>query len=180
MLKQVLLNLKILSKVPKGGRIKRDSNGNITLENDNQVQGIMRFYQGNSRDKAVEDINDVINGAFELAQNLMDSKYVSIYEFRRTPTESEVTLHEEKVEELMNLKQELINCKKGITNLKETTYKNDASIGAQLELCIHNVETKVDQISLKLDRSHFKYVLKPEAIKQSQLVDEDLEDEDEN
>lgn len=165
MFKQTLLNLKIISKIQKNGRIKRDNNGNITLENESQAQGFLRFYQGNSRSRAVEDINEVISQSFEIAQNLMDSKYISIYEFKREPTESEISLHEQKVEELINLKQELINSKKGITNLKETTYKDDATISSQLELVIHNIETKVDQISLKLDRSHFKYVLKdPEDI----------------
>ena len=57
---KLLINLKIISKIQKNGRISRSYDGIISLESDVIYQSIKRFVCNDSRKQAIFEINSVI------------------------------------------------------------------------------------------------------------------------
>ena len=54
---KLLINLKIISKIQKNGRISRSYDGIISLESDVIYQSIKRFVLNDSRKQAIFEIN---------------------------------------------------------------------------------------------------------------------------
>ena len=157
MLGDIILDLSIISKIPKKGRIKRDNSGKISLEKEWVFQPVTRVVYGNNRDTAINDINTVKVEAFEKSNDIMDNKFFNIYKLKESPTESEIEAHNKKVEEITELSQSLLNSIKGIENLKGT-YSDDATSVSKLDRIIHEINNKAMEMKSKLDTSHHKFI----------------------
>ena len=125
----------------------------IKLEEENStVAWIKRFMSPDSRKKAIRDINAIVERAVNFMDTLVNSKYINIYETNKNPSESELDRHMEDMHHLINLWNELKHSINGISNLKETTYKNDTSINAEMEIILTEVTNKVTIIEKKIIR----------------------------
>ncbi len=123
----LMVNLKIISKIPKNGRISRNydintSNTNIiVLESNNTVLlPFKRIYYGDSRYTAIQDINTIINNTIEY-----------IKEIEITKPES----YKIKIKQLLYHLEHSIH---GITNLK-VTYSSDITISSKIDILLQKI-----------------------------------------
>jgi hypothetical protein len=128
----LLLNLKIIGKIPKHGRIQRsDKKGLIILENNYSplFLSFKRYYYGDSRDIAIEDLNFIINLSIDCVRKMESSVSIA------------------------NMITELKNCITGLVNLK-VTYAQDITSVSKLDILIQNISDFligfVDKVELDL------------------------------
>lgn len=158
----VLINLKIIGKIPPGGRVRRSSASAIVLEIEtpSRVPGldsVRRFLTGSGRVQTLALITAVIDRACAAAAAMMESKYMVIYEYTAQPTESQVLFHDEKVQQLRLIAAELRAARAGIVNLRDTTYADDPETSAKLELLVTRTDAQVEAILVKINQCHDKY-----------------------
>lgn len=139
---KLLINLKILSKIQKNGRISRSYDGIISLESDNIYQPFKRFLSSDSRKQAIFEINSIINESLDVFANILNSKYMN----KNFSSSDEYVKN---CENLQLLLTELQLSKFGIENLK-FTYQNDHNIESQLDIVILKINTVVKDMSIKL------------------------------
>lgn len=151
---KLFINLKILSKIQKNGRISRSSDGIIALENENFYQSVKRFMTSDSRRQSVFEINSIINETIECMNNIVNSKFMNkMY--------SNTDEYYKNCENLALLLREITAAKVGIENLK-FTYSADANINSQLDILIIKINSSIKDLNYKL--SYFQSLL-PDAYK---------------
>ena len=139
---KLLINLKIISKIQKNGRIARSYDGIISLENDVFYQSIKRFMTSDSRRQAVFEINSVISESIDILHHILNSKYMNKNFFQS----DEYIKNCENVNLILN---ELENARQGIDNLK-FTYQNDPNIVSQIDIIILKTNTALKDMYNKL------------------------------
>jgi hypothetical protein len=138
----LLINLKILSKIQKNGRIARSYDGIISLETDLYYQAIKRFVTSDSRKQGVFEINSIVAECHTVLNNILNSKYMS-----RTFCQTEEYCKNCDEIELLLSQMEL--AKYGIENLK-FTYQNDQNVASQLDVIILKLNNYIKDITIKL------------------------------
>lgn len=138
---KLLINLKIISKIQKNGRIARSYDGIISLETDQVYQPLKRFLTSDSRKQAVFEINSIISECIDTINYIINSKFMNI-QFCQTDE------YFKNCENLNLLISELGYSKHGIENLK-FTYQNDPNIVTQLDILILKIMTTIRDIGQK-------------------------------
>ena len=143
---KLFINLRILSKIQKNGKITRSSDGIIALENENFYQFLKRFVTSDSRKQSVFEINSIINETIRALNNIVDSKfmnklYSSSNEFYKG------------CENLNLILKELRLAKIGIDNL-QFTYKSYVNITSQLDILIIKIQSAITDMTHKLKYFH--------------------------
>jgi phosphoglycerate-specific signal transduction histidine kinase len=139
---KLLINLKIISKIQKNGRITRSYDGIISLENEIFYQSIKRFFSNDSRRQATFEINSVINEAVDMLRHILNSKYMN-KNFCQTDE------YIKNCENISLILAELESAKAGIENLK-FTYQNDQNTSSQIDIIILKINTSIRDFSQKL------------------------------
>lgn len=152
---KLFINLKILSKIQKNGRISRSSDGIIALENENFYQSIKRFITSDSRRQSVFEINSIINETIECMNNIVNSKFMN----KMYSNTDEYYKH---CETLSLLLRELTAAKNGIEHLK-FTYSADPNVNSQLDILVIKINSSIKDMQHKV--SYFQSFL-PESYKQ--------------
>ncbi|NBP13175.1 hypothetical protein EBU95_02120 [bacterium] len=140
---KLLINLKIISKIQKNGRITRSYDGIISLESDVMYQPLKRFLLSDSRKQAVFEINSIINETLDITGLLLNSKHTN-------PSNANTDEFYKSCENLNILVSELEGSKIGIENLK-FTYQNDPNIATQMDIIILKIQTNLRDIKQKLN-----------------------------
>ena len=163
---KLLINLKIISKIQKNGRIARSFDGIISLENDVFYQAFKRFITSDSRKQAVFEINSVITESAEILNHITNSKFMNKIYFQT----GEYYKNCEFIELIVT---ELELAKTGIENLK-FTYQNDQNIVSQIDIIILKINIITKDFSQKLQ--YYKSLIPnqiynslPQEIPQQQL-----------
>lgn len=152
---KLFINLKILSKIQKNGRISRSSDGIIALEHETFYQSLKRFVTSDSRRQSVFEINSIINETIECMNNIVNSKFMNkMY--------SNTDEYYKNCETLSLLLKELSAAKNGIENLK-FTYSADPNVNSQLDILVIKINSSIKDLQHKL--SYFQSFL-PESYKQ--------------
>lgn len=152
---KLFINLKILSKIQKNGRISRSSDGIIALEHETFYQSIKRFVTSDSRRQSVFEINSIINETIECMNNIVNSKFMNkMY--------SNTDEYYKNCENLSLLLKELTSAKVGIENLK-FTYSADPNVNSQLDILVIKINSSIKDMQHKL--AYFQSFL-PDAYKQ--------------
>lgn len=138
----LLINLRILSKIQKNGRITRSYDGVISLESDKYYQPIKRFLTQDSRKQAVFEINSIIVEAISTLGNILHSRYMS----KVFCKSDEYLKNCENIHMLLN---ELEQARRGIEHLR-FTYQNDLNTVSQLDIIILKINTTLREIGSKL------------------------------
>jgi hypothetical protein len=138
----LLINLRIISKIQKNGRISRSYDGIVSLENETFYQSIKRFLSSDSRKQSVFEINSIINETSECINNIINSRYMNKLNCN---TDEYYKLCEDL--ELVTI--ELESSKTGIDNLK-FTYKNDPNISSQIDILILKIQSLLKDSNYKL------------------------------
>jgi hypothetical protein len=138
----LLINLKIISKIPKNGRICRSYDGVISLEQDSFLQSIRRFLTKDSRKQALFEINSIINECICTVNNILNSKYINSMN-----TDNEMFIKH--CEYLDIVVTEMENAKGGLQNLK-FTYTSDHNVASQLDIALLKMSNTIKDVRNKL------------------------------
>lgn len=138
----LLINLKILSKIQKNGRIARSYDGIISLETDLYYQALKRFVTSDSRKQAVFEINSIVTECGTVLHNILNSKFMS-----RTYCQTEE--YAKNCDELELLLSEMELSKYGIENLK-FTYQSDQNVSSQLDVIVLKFNNLIKDTTVKL------------------------------
>lgn len=125
---KLLINLKILSKIEKNGRICRSLDGVISLENNNFYQSIKRSFNGDSRKQSVHEINSIITESNDKINEISNNKIMNA-----NSSNSQEFINN--CEILLLIYKLLQSALIGIQNLK-FTYNNDYNTVSQLDIII--------------------------------------------
>lgn len=138
----LLINLKILSKIQKNGRISRSYDGIISLDSDTYIQPLRRFLSSDSRKQAVFEINSIITESIAVLNSILNSKYMN-------KNFCQYDEYVKNCENLQLLMSEMELARMGIENLK-FTYQNDQNTVSQLDIIILKINTTIKDVSQKL------------------------------
>jgi hypothetical protein len=139
---KILINLKILSKIPKNGRICKSFNGIIALEAESLTQSIRRFFRNDSRNQSVLEINSIVQETVDYIYHILRSKIIS-----EEYLDSDEYRHN--VDDLEMLQKELELAKTGIENLK-FTYENDQTIISKIDIILLKIIHVLNELKIKI------------------------------
>lgn len=139
---KLLINLKIISKIQKNGRISRSYDGIISLESDVIYQSLKRFVLNDSRKQAIFEINSVITESIDMLNHIINSKHMN-------KNYSQTSEYIKNCENINLIITEMELAKLGIENLK-FTYQNDHNTASQLDILILKINTTLKDIGQKL------------------------------
>lgn len=122
-LNTLLTNLKVLSQIRQHERISTRSGNIIRIEAQDWMQPIRRYINGESRTVNIDDMQQVIEHAFEHLTNSQDDARNQILRQR-----------------LLN---ELQAAAQGLDRLR-TTYEHDSVVKARLDLLIDTIEEQLE------------------------------------
>lgn len=77
-LDRVLHDLRILAKIPRNGRIRKSDMGRVTIEENNYLVSVRRYYNQDSRKQAMQDIAAIFNDAFAEVNSILTSRYFTV------------------------------------------------------------------------------------------------------
>jgi hypothetical protein len=148
LLDKLFVSLRVLSKLPEGGRICTTGTGQIKIEDTNSLGGWIatgrRRITGDSRDEAVKVLMQIINDVSELSDNIIDS--IRNYGNDNTAPIGHVNENTKKCQTLEKICNMLKSSKKGIVNL-HSTYSDDANITAKLEEIMEKMDSQHTRIT---------------------------------
>jgi len=145
LLDKIIVNLRIISKIQENGKISTINTGQISLEEETLMTPLWRTVLGDSRDKTIAFLMQLVNDVSEISDSILASKFIIDYD---STNMYQVNRRSKHIEDLTNLSRQLQNSKKGFVNL-HSTYKSDANIAAKLE----EIMEKADGLILTIERS---------------------------
>jgi hypothetical protein len=147
-----LLNLKIISKIPENSRIRKD-NDLIVVDN-GYLLFIKRFLFGDNREKAMIDINMLIDFVIDKCNDIVNSRY-----FKKNHRGQRIddSFIQEKLDDeyhkqyelLENIYTELKNSTTGLLNLKKT-YWNDTTTMSKIDIVISKIKNQIYVLEKKI------------------------------
>lgn len=129
----IIMNLKIIGMVQKNGRLCVRK-GSLTLEHDDHLQTIRRWFNKDTRDLTMMHIRSTIMNAIKLTKEIMMKKSEFDIEFKKNIQESESI----KDWRLIRILTEFNNCQTGLKNLK-TTYNSDSIMIANIDVLLERL-----------------------------------------
>jgi hypothetical protein len=162
----ILVNLKIISKIAPNNKLKLINN-TTTIEKEGMAAWLLRWYNGDSREKTVNFIKTVVNDSINITNDLMNSTYINNRSRKTVYEETEFT---KAYSMLMLIKNEMVNSKTGILNLNKT-YQLDIQIISQLEVIINKIDGHIGIIERKLKEIQRDGVLPDIFMNKSDLKD---------
>lgn len=138
---KLLVNLRILGKIQKNGRITKSIDGIIFLESDTFYKNLKRFIYNDNRKQSVFEINSIIQDTSVTLNHLLNNKTMI------TKNGDSDYTHNLKVIQL--LLKELVFAQSGIEKLK-FTYKADENIISQIDIILMKIDSLLNNTNLKL------------------------------
>ena len=138
---KLLVNLRILGKIQKNGRITKSIDGVIYLESDTFYKNLKRMIYNDSRKQSIFEINSIILETSTTLNHLLNNK-IMITKIG----DAEYTHHMEIINLLL---LEVLGAKNGIEKLK-FTYKTDENSISQLDIIILKIDSLIKNTNLKL------------------------------
>lgn len=140
---KVLLNLKILSDVKENDKLYLDDETNVlAIDKNYYLQSVVRAYYGQSRDKTINFINELVNQATHILETTMKAD---------SPAKNadDVCLKEDNIHLVQRFVKELNNSTKGIDNLR-ITYRADTTTTSSLNLIVEKINIILDKVNRQL------------------------------
>lgn len=156
---KLLINLKIMSKIQKNGRIARSYDGIISLESDTYYQPLKRFISSDSRKQAVFEINSIITECIDVFNIILNSKHMN-----KMYSQSEEYF--KGCEDIALLLSELQSARNGIEHLR-FTYQNDPNVSSQLDIIVLKINTTLRDMLQKINYLQ-TFIQNPDKIRQYQ------------
>lgn len=153
----IFVDLRVLSKVPKDGKIITTGNGRIQIEDMTALGGWLakgrRTLSGDSRDETVKILMKLINNIVEISDTVIQSLQLQqpTGEHSSAPAMPALNDNARKCHQLAKLCIWIRNAKPGIINLLETTYCDDVNTTAKLDEIIDKMDQQLARITDVLD-----------------------------
>ncbi len=144
---KLLINLKILGRIPKNGKIQKSSYGIISIETDSYLTSLRRFVTQDGRFQSIMEISNIIDDAIYKTKEITNSKYFN--------PESDPDKFFNLCKYLDLIMESLQNSSRGIENLK-TTYKTDLNIISQIEVILLKIKGCVYDIQIVLEDNNYE------------------------
>tara|TARA_B100000963_G_C22435631_1_gene584191 strand:+ start:181 stop:657 length:477 start_codon:yes stop_codon:yes gene_type:complete len=150
---RVLHDLKVISAVQENHRIYRNDNGLLNIDSGGWTSSLYRFMMRENRYRNIQDITNVINDAFVIAEHACKS-----IESRETSNNREAKILIAKNLSLISSIKEYVEATEfGLHNIK-ATYADDKSLNARVEVLnelknqsLSDLQTSINSIKEKLD-----------------------------
>jgi hypothetical protein len=141
----ILLNLKIISKIPENCRVRRNAtDGGISIDSSYKLPLILSFKRmvlGDSRQRSISDIKDIIDISISKCNDIINSvvfqKSVATNEDKFLADKVD-TEYIQQTEILYSIYNELKNSIHGLLNLKNK-YQCDTNITSKIDIIISKV-----------------------------------------
>lgn len=145
---QIILNLKIIGKIPRNGKIRRAGHGGITLEGESILTPMKRTVFGDSRNQSISDINSILQESFSLLRLLLNHKLVVSSEYEENDENRHL------LQQIFTLNREFLNCVTGLENLR-VTYRSDVKIASSILFVIDQILLQIEDIRRKITAPTF-------------------------
>ncbi len=147
----MLLNLKIISKIPENGKLRRSEQGTLAIDTNHWV---LRYIRGDSRIRTIQDITSTISFAIEKTNEITNSKYFTEhnkFDINNSFILSKLDLEYYKQYDLLKLiNDELKACIKGLMNLR-SVYSADITTVSKIDIIISKINTHTEELDKKVN-----------------------------
>jgi hypothetical protein len=152
---KLLINLKILGRIPKNGKITKSQHGIISLEAETMLTPLKRFWSQDSRYQAIMEVSQIVDDAVFRFQEMSNSKYF------------DPQLDPDKFDNLCKyldaLHTGLTDAIVGVENLR-FTYKTDVNIVSQLEVILMKMHGCIREIAYVLEDNGYEREEEPSVL----------------
>lgn len=177
-LDNIIIDLKVIQKVPPKGRLCTTSHGHVKLEDEGNYAKIKRTINGDSRNRLINRLKSLTSGITEISDNIISSLYFTRHYEGDRMNMFQINENSKKCHQLRKLSKELGECDEGLINLKNT-YGKDVRINAELEQIADKFVEQIKKIekALKLiDEDERILLAKANAIKKGDNNDSDSDE----
>ena len=156
-LDNVLLNLKIISNIKENDKIST-AYDTIVIDSNDLLQGTRRLvYTGDSREKSISIIDNLVKRILELTDDLFEKTELAKHEVRiniEKPTYQSYVDNtrerspfvDEPIATFQNVTVHLTTAIQGLQNLK-ITYLGDATTTSKLDLILGKMQNRINKIN---------------------------------
>lgn len=141
MIDQLIFNIQTLSNLPKNKRINSTKEF-LYVEEDSVLQGVNRWYCGESRDRSIQYIIREINLLIEMSKFMMESIYIN------PPYGGLNEMYQYRISQLQRIYDVLTGAIHGTTNLIYTY--DDTNVTAKLQYIQNVISIHLEQINATL------------------------------
>jgi hypothetical protein len=134
----LMVNLKVMAKIGPGFKINTKEKY-LELDDTTWVQGVLRWYRGDSRQTTLDKIHISVNSS----ANHVNKALADFKENNDIPCE--MYLNSTAEEFLITIHEIIRNAKVGLENLKDT-YIHDETLSSRLEMSISSLERQINNI----------------------------------
>lgn len=150
---KLLLNLKIISKIPENSKLKRSEQGTLAIESNYNMNWLIRYIRGDSRSRTIEDIGTTIDFAIEKTNEITNSKYFTEhnkFDINNSFILSKLDIEYYKQYDLLQLiNNELKAVIKGMMNLR-SVYSEDITTVSKIDILILKINRQTEELDKKL------------------------------
>ena len=145
-LESLLLDLKIISNIKEFDKISIKEN--IEIDTPHFLQSLTRKINGDSRERTIKYISDVINNIFTILDKLLKKEMKSdLTSSQHYYTKKEkYNFKSETVSTYQTISQNLAESITGLQNLK-ITYLNDITTTAKIDMLIIKIQNRISKIN---------------------------------
>ena len=137
-LDQLLLNLKIIANIKEYDKlIVDDTTKQLTIDKPYVFQGILRYFNGNTREQSINYIEDIIQKIFVITDDLLQLE---------TSSSHKVNFADDTKSIYQNIVLHLNQSIGGLQNLK-ITYLADISSTSRIQLIIEKIQNRIQKIN---------------------------------
>lgn len=151
------INLNIISKIRPNEKIYINSDGFISIEQNNMFQGIVRFIFNNSRSKSINNLCNFYNTLYMHIDQLLTSIHLKsenkLVLIEQDMSEKQIVAIDSLQEVAKYIQMSLI----GMENLKKT-YMGDVYIISVLDLIISNANSYLKKINKKILETNYNCI----------------------
>ena len=140
---QILVNLKVLSKVEDNGRLSTKNAINLSLEDRKKTQSVFRWLTGDSRDSCIEATSNLLDMTIEYTNTLMTNMR-TVHEADEVDR-YQMEKYRENNDQLNNIVIEMRNAIEGIAKLAGT-YHKDAQTASKLDVLRGHLSAQIKRI----------------------------------
>lgn len=148
-LDNIIIDLKVIQRVPPKGRLCTTSHGHLKLEVDGNYAKIKRTINGDSRNRLINRLKSLTSGITEISDNIISSLYFTRHYEGDRMNMFQLNENTKKCHQLRKLGKELGECDNGLCNLKNT-YGKDVRINAELEQIADKFKEQIKKIDKAL------------------------------
>lgn len=144
-LDSIIIDLKVIQRVPAKGRLCTTSHGHLKLEIEGNYAKVKRTINGDSRTRLINRLKSLTSGITEISDNIISSLYFTRHYEGDRMNMFQLNENTKKCHQLRKLGKELGECQNGLSNLKNT-YGKDVRINAELEQIADKFKEQIKKI----------------------------------